>query len=50
VTDDEALDAPEVPLELVAVTVYVRATPAASETVMGDEEPVAVFPDEDVTV
>jgi hypothetical protein len=50
VAEEEALDALDVPLALVAVTVYVRAVPTASEIRIGDEEPVAVPPEEEVTV
>ena len=50
VTELEAEDAVEVPLAFVAVTVYVRAVPTASEIEMGLVEPVAVPPLDDVTV
>jgi hypothetical protein len=46
----DADDAAEVPLALVAVTVYVRATPTVSETAIGLVAPVAVLPEEEVAV
>ena len=50
VTALEAEDAEEVPLAFVAVTVYVRAVPTASEIEMGLVAPVAVPPLDDVIV
>jgi hypothetical protein len=50
VTALEAEDAVEVPLAFVAVTVYVLDVPAASDTLIGEEAPVPVFPEDDVTV
>ena len=50
VVEAEADEAMPVPLAFVAVTVYVRAVPTASEIVIGLVEPVAVPPEEDVTV
>jgi len=46
----EAADALEVPCAFVAVTVYVRALPLASDTTIGLLEPVFVFPLDEVTV
>jgi hypothetical protein len=50
VTALDADDAVEVPLALVAVTVYVREVPTVSETVIGLDDPVPVLPEDDVTV
>jgi hypothetical protein len=50
VTEEDALEAEDVPLAFVAVTVYVRAVPTASAMVIGLDEPVAVLPEEEVTV
>ena len=51
VTDVDALDATDVPPELVAVTINVYAVFAANpDTVMGDDEPVPVSPELLVTV
>ena len=52
VTEDEALEAVLVPIELVAVTVKVYAVPLVSPvTLIGEDVPVAVMPlGEEVTV
>jgi hypothetical protein len=50
VVDADALDAADVPLALVAVTVYVRVTPTVSDTAIGLVALVAVLPDEEVAV
>jgi hypothetical protein len=46
----DALDALDVPLAFVAVTVYVRVPAAVSVITIGLEAPVLVIPEDDVTV
>ena len=50
VAEEEVLEALEEPLAFVATTVYVLAVPTTSDTKIGEEEPEAELPLDEVTV